>query len=150
MIKTATLTLFTLLALILVPAILAQGTGTPTGGGNTFQITRPGTGFGINLAPGGGPLDLGLLMRNVVILFFTVGGLGFTIMIFWGAVDWILSGGDKEKIAGARKRITTAITGLTILSLSFLIMVIAGQVLSIDALQFGDFRVPGLAAPPTP
>jgi len=142
------ITLFFILSIFASNA-LAQGTGnSQTGTNNTFKITRPNTGFGVDISNGTKATgNIGLILKNVIILFFTVGGLGFTIMIFWGAVDWILSGGDKEKIAGARKRITTAITGLVVLSLSFLIMVIAGQVLSIDALQFGDFKIPGLASP---
>jgi len=138
------------LSSIFTTDLFAQGTGTAPATGNTFKITRPATGYGIDISNGtGDPTgNLGFILQNVIILFFTVGGLGFTIMIFWGAVDWILSGGDKEKVAGGRKRITTAITGLVVLSLSFLFMVIAGQVLSIDALQFGKFQIPGLGAGP--
>lgn len=127
-------------------SVFAQGIGQSQQQQNTFRITRPGQGFGIDL---GGPnysVRLDVLLRNVITLLFTGGAIGFTIMIIWGAVEWILSGGDKEKIAGARKRITTAITGLAILSLSFLIVVTAGQILSINALQFGDFKVPGLGS----
>lgn len=87
---------------------------------------------------------LGDLVRNSLVLLFTVGGIGFSIMIVWGAVGWILSGGDKEKIAGARKRITTAIIGLVLLSLTFVIMVIVGQITGISALTTGVFNVPGL------
>ena len=84
------------------------------------------------------------LISNTITIFFTVGGIGFTIMIIWGSVNWILSEGDKEKIAGARKRITTAIVGLTLLSMTFLIMLVAGQVLGISSLNTGIFSVPGL------
>jgi hypothetical protein len=68
-------------------------------------------------------------------------------MILWGAVDWILSGGDKEKVSNARKRITQAIIGLVILSLVFVIMAIAGQITGINALQSGAFKIPGIADP---
>lgn len=87
------------------------------------------------------------IFSNVITLFFTVGAIAFTIMIIWGGVDWILSGGDKEKVANARKRITQAIVGLVVLSLSFVIMLVAGQILSIDALQYGKFVIPGLGDP---
>src|SRR5690606_12682296 len=61
------------------------------------------------------------VIRNTIVLLFTVGALAFIIMFVWGAVDWILSGGDKEKIAGARKRIVTAIIGLVLLALTFVV-----------------------------
>lgn len=143
------LTVLFLLLFNLPQAVFAQGVQGPGGQQqNSFRISRL-PGFGIDIS-GGNPTgigNIGFILKNVITLFFTVGGLGFTIMILWGAVDWILSGGDKEKVAGARKRIITAVTGLTILSLSFIIMLIAGQILSINALQFGTLTIPGLGAP---
>lgn len=87
---------------------------------------------------------LGTIFQNVIMLFFTIGAIGFVIMFVWGAVDWILSGGDKEKIAGARKRIVTAITGLVLLSLTFVIIVVLGQILGIGPLYTGNFSIPKL------
>lgn len=91
--------------------------------------------------------DLGNLISNTITLFFTIGGIGFMIMILWGAVNWILSGGDKEKIAGARKRITTAIIGLVLLSLTFVITIVVGQITGVDALKTGNFGFKGLLTP---
>lgn len=87
---------------------------------------------------------LGNLVKNTITIFFSVGALGFVIMFLWGAVNWILSGGDKEKIAGARKRITTAIIGLVLLSLTFVVMLVIGQILGIKSLYEFDFQIPGL------
>lgn len=87
---------------------------------------------------------LGTVFKNGIILLFTVGGLGFTIMFVWGAIDWILSGGDKEKIAGARKRIVTAITGLVLLSLTFVVATVIGHLLGLDSLRLLKFDIPKL------
>ncbi len=87
---------------------------------------------------------LGSIIQNVITLFFTIGALGFIIMFLWGAVSWILSGGDKEAIAGARKRITTAIIGLVLLSLTFVISLVIGQILGIGSLMNRTFTVPRL------
>lgn len=107
-------------------------------------ISRSGQGDrGITLPANSGE-GLKSLITNTITLFFSVGAIGFIIMFLWGAVDWILSGGDKEKIAGARKRITTAIIGLVLLSLTFVIMVVVGQILGIDALKSGTFELKGL------
>lgn len=88
--------------------------------------------------------NLGTIITNTITIFFAIGGIGFTIMILWGAVDWILSGGDKEKVAGARKRITTAITGLVLLSLAFVIIFVLGQILNLKFLYSGEFEIKGL------
>jgi len=120
------------------PSALAQGIGINSG-------KQPG---GIKVSAGDDPgALLGTVLKNTVGILFAVGAIGFTVMIIWGGVDWILSGGDKEKIAGARKRIVTAITGLVLLSLSFVIMVVIGQVLNIEFLQTGNFRIPTLYKP---
>ncbi len=87
---------------------------------------------------------VGIVFQNLLILFFTIGALGFVIMFLWGAVDWILSGGDKEKIAGARKRITTAIIGLVLMSLTFTAMLVLGQILNLGSLKTGEFNIPKL------
>ena len=87
---------------------------------------------------------LGIVIGSTINILFTVGALGFVIYFIWGAVDWILSGGDKEKIAGARKRITTSIIGLVLLSLSFVAMQVIGQVLGINSLMNRDFSIPKL------
>lgn len=70
--------------------------------------------------------------NTVVYLFFTIGIIGSVIYSVWGAVDWILSGGDKEKISAARKKITTALIGLTVLAFSFMIVYMVGKIIGID------------------
>lgn len=98
------------------------------------------------LVDGKKPEDLfGVVFQNALNLLFTVGALGFIIMFVWGAVDWILSGGDKEKIAGARKRIVTAITGLVVLSLTFAATLVIGQLLGLQSLRQFNFTIPKLA-----
>lgn len=91
--------------------------------------------------------NLTTLITNTIGLFFAIGGIGFMIMILWGSVNWILSGGDKEKIASARKRITTSIVGLVLLSSTFVIMLVLGQILGLDSLYSGQIQIKGLLVP---
>lgn len=91
--------------------------------------------------------NLSTLISNVITLFFAVGGIGFTIMILWASVNWILAGGDKEKIAAARRRITQSIVGLVLLSMTFVIMIVVGQILGIEALYSGKIDIKGLLVP---
>jgi hypothetical protein len=64
----------------------------------------------------------------ILAIIFSIASLIFLFMIVFGAVQWITSGGDKEKIAGARGRIVNAIIGLAILGLAFLIANIIGTI----------------------
>lgn len=82
------------------------------------KISRPSqlTGLGTT-----GEQGINSLLNNIVGLFFAAGGLAFIVMFVWGAVQMILSGGDKEAVAKARARITWAVIGLVLLSLSYFI-----------------------------
>lgn len=109
----------------------------------TFQIKQPGgVPVEFNDTKPAAETIVETVLVNVISIFFTVGGLGVVIYFIWGAVDWILSGGDKEKVASARKKMTNAIVGLVLLSLSYVIINIVGQVVGFNPL--GGLQLPGL------
>lgn len=62
-----------------------------------------------------------------IYLFIVVAGITVLIFLLWGALDWIASSGDKEKLAKAQHKITNAVIGIIIvvavLSISCLINV---------------------------
>ena len=72
-------------------------------------------------------LTIGGILGWGIRMVFVVSALFVLYNLLFGAVEWIQSGGDKEKVDKARKRITTAITGLVIL------FVVIGAVLLIEA-----------------
>lgn len=67
---------------------------------------------------------------------YIIGVVAVLVMFLWAAIQWISSGGEKEKVAAARKRITAAIIGFIILALAFLIVTFVGLILNIKLLQF--------------
>ena len=88
------------------------------------------------------------VLRNVISIFFAVGGIGVVVYFIWGAVDWILSGGDKEKVSSARKKMTHAIIGLVLLSLSYVIINIVGEIVGFNPLV--NLQLRGLGDANTP
>jgi hypothetical protein len=52
---------------------------------------------------------------SLISLLFVVGALAFFFMLLWGAISWIMSGGDKGAVESARSRITSAVVGIFIL-----------------------------------
>lgn len=68
-----------------------------------------------------GAAGINLILNNVVIIFFSAAAVSFVIMFLWGAVQIILSQGDKEAIAKARGKITWAIIGVFLIALSYFI-----------------------------
>lgn len=75
------------------------------------------------------------LLTNAIQIIFIVAALLVLIMLLWGGIQWILSGGEKEKIATARGRIINALVGLAILALSFVILKVIGGVIGFDIFQ---------------
>lgn len=69
---------------------------------------------------------ISLFFSNLIVLVYSIATIAVLVMIFWGAIEWILSGGDKEKLASARKRIMTAIIGILILAVAFAVLAAIG------------------------
>jgi hypothetical protein len=79
------------------------------------------TSAGFDPAANRGADNINRLLDNIVGIFFAAAAIAFIIMFVWGAVQMILSAGDKEAISKARGKITWAIVGITLLGLSYFI-----------------------------
>jgi hypothetical protein len=84
---------------------------------------------------------------NAVIIF---AGLLAFIFLVWGGVQWLTSGGDKEKYEAARNRITAAIIGLVIIVAAWAIMNFIASIfgLSLTNLDFGKIKKSAGNGPP--
>lgn len=89
--------------------------------------------------------NLNLLFGNAITIIFVVAAILVLVMLIWGGIEWVLSGGDKEKVANARKRIIASLIGLAIIALAFLIVRVVGQIFSFDVLRNVD--IPALDKP---
>jgi hypothetical protein len=86
-------------------------------------------------AVGNNNASVGNIISNFILIMYIVGGLAVLVFLIWGAFDWITSGGDKEKVAGARRKIMNALIGLALLSLSAFIVTLFGEVVGFDPLN---------------
>lgn len=75
-----------------------------------------------------GAEGINLLLDNIVGIFFAAGAIAFIIMFAWGSVQMILSAGDKEAIAKAKSKITWAIVGVALMSLSYFIFLLLQRI----------------------
>ena len=65
--------------------------------------------------------------------FFTViAGLAFIIYFFFGAIAWITSQGDEQKIKKARDTITTAFIGIVITVIAYPLIYLLGKLFGIN------------------
>ncbi len=75
-------------------------------------------------------LLIAVLWKTLVIL----GGLAFLIFFLWGGLEWIVAGGDKQKIETARNKLTQGLIGLIILAGSLVIIKFVGQAVGLNPL----------------
>ncbi|MBI3485847.1 hypothetical protein HY025_02775 [Candidatus Daviesbacteria bacterium] len=85
------------------------------------------------------------VLKNAITVGMTIGVILLLFYFLWGAIDWIMSGGDKEKVGNAQKKITSALVGFVLLALLFLIVRVIGQVVGFNPLQKMTF--PNLGNP---
>jgi TRAP-type C4-dicarboxylate transport system permease small subunit len=54
------------------------------------------------------------LIANILKISFSIAGLILLGMLIYGGIQWLGSGGDKEAVAKAQKRITAALIGFIV------------------------------------
>lgn len=99
----------------------------------TIQVNEGTLGFVIP--------NFGEMLTFLVKGFFVIAGLAALVMLLWGALAWVLSGGDKEKVEGARDRITAAIIGV------FMILVALAIIWTLENIVFQKTICFGLSCP---
>ncbi len=100
--------------------------------------------------PGGvsAATSTGRIISTGLQIIFIFAGLAVLVFLVWGAFDWITSGGDKEKISAARRKITNAIIGLFLLSLAAFIAALVSDIVGIRLFDLGT--IPQLGTPAVP
>lgn len=99
----------------------------------------------INLCPLGSQFDplckslgagsFATIISAIIIIMLIAAVVLALFFLIWGGIKWILSGGDKTAVEGARNHIVAAIVGLIIAFLAFFILIIIGGVFKIDILK---------------
>ncbi|MCX7881185.1 MAG: hypothetical protein N2482_01575 [Patescibacteria group bacterium] len=87
----------------------------------------------------------GTLVSAGIKIFIFVASLTLLVYMMWGAYDWIVSGGEKEKIAKAQQKITNAVIGIFVLIAVLSVFCI----ITVDVLHLTDqclnFKIPTLS-----
>ncbi|MFH0979384.1 MAG: hypothetical protein V1803_00325 [Candidatus Roizmanbacteria bacterium] len=110
-----------------------------------FGTVKPPQGmnfFGDDAVAGFGKL-VGFGIRTFII----VASIFLLLYLLWGAFDWIVSGGEKEKIQKAQNKITNALVGfLLIFGVIVVFQVFAGNMLGIitPTPEGWEFNLPSL------
>jgi len=62
----------------------------------------------------------------------------FVFTLFSGAIAWLSSGGDKQKLQNAQKQITTSLVGLVIVISAIFLIKIVGVIFGFDILNIPE------------
>lgn len=68
-------------------------------------------------------------------LAYTAGALIFLLYFIWGGIEWIMGGGNKERVENAKSKISNGLLGLAMLAGSYAIVKAIGYILGIDVLE---------------
>ena len=102
----------------IIPEVLAQDPQPPDPASTAAGITNPALGKTLSdilSRENPGSAFLQQLLPNLIGLGFIVGVVLFVFYLLWGAIGWIVSGGDKAAIESARGKVVNAVVGLIIL-----------------------------------
>lgn len=117
---------------MILTTLLAQSTGGSTGTGLKLNISQA-----ISKLPDN-PFkytDLGVFISNAISLALIGSGLFALLYLIWGAFDWIISGGDKGAIEGARNKIIHSIIGLCLVAGAWAIFTLVQFFLGLELLK---------------
>lgn len=76
---------------------------------------------------GYGDKGISRFLNIFIELLFMIGGIAFVFMIIWGAVELLISGGNKEQVASGKNRIMYAIIGIVLMAIAFAIIEVIGR-----------------------
>ncbi len=83
--------------------------------------------------------------------FFVVAGLAALFYLLWGSIEWVISGGVKDKLDEARKKIVAALVGVLLIVMTLSIVATLETVVFDKRLCFGiscPIDLPVLLGPP--
>jgi uncharacterized membrane-anchored protein len=86
--------------------------------------------------------DLVAVFTNVVKDALGLTGIVLFVLLIMGGFKFITSGGDPKAVEGARKTLTSAIAGLVIILISFLILVLIKTITGVDVTKFNVVLTP--------
>jgi len=80
------------------------------------------------------------LITAAIQAVIVIAGLLTFAFLVWGGVEWLTSGGDKEKYEAARGRITAAVIGLVIVIAAWAILTVLTNFLGLETWNLGQIK----------
>jgi len=128
-----------------IQTVNAQGTtfpGFPTTLTLTIKINQQALGFAIP--------NLSEILTFILRMFFVVAGLIALFYLLIGALEWITSGGEEEKVEASRKKMVAAIVGVILMVVVLSVVVTLEQIVFRQKICIGiscGATIPSLIVP---
>lgn len=106
----------------------------------SLALTLPG-GEKIETPPGITTYSIDTLVQTGVTLLIVAAIILSLFFLVLGGIRWIMSEGDKQKVASARAQLTYAIIGLLVVLLSFFIVNVIGGIFGVELLSRPQFFI---------
>lgn len=87
------------------------------------------------LGRGEGATLVAQIIANALKVIFAISGIILMAMIIFSGIQWMTAGGDKEALANAKKRLTSALIGFIIFVSVFAIINFIAPFLGLEFLQ---------------
>ncbi len=86
---------------------------------------------------------LGKFIGFGINMFILIAGMFLIFYLLWGALDWINSSGEKEKLTKAQNKITNALIGIVLIFVVLTVFnLLAGNILGIvEPIDGGGFNI---------
>lgn len=103
----------------------------------------------INLEPQGiigntvKDITVGGIVSTAITWILIIAAIMFFFMLLIGGISWLTSGGDEQKVAGAKGQITNALIGLAIVLAGWAIVTLVG---SFFGITFKSFTLPSVSS----
>ena len=88
--------------------------------------------------------NMGVTIGRRTTAIFVIAAIIALLYLIYGAIKWIISEGDKQKVADARNHIIAALVGLIIVFLSYFIL---SLVLGLFGVSFSSLQIPTITGP---
>lgn len=95
----------------------------------SFSFNNPNSqGYSHSLGFSGG---LSSIISNILGIITLIAGVSFLVYFILGAINWITSAGDTNKIQTARQQVLNAVIGITITAISYPAVYVISQLLGV-------------------
>lgn len=78
------------------------------------------------------PRVFATVISNVIAFMTIIGALWFMFQVFIAGYNWLSAGGDKQKVAEARGKLTQAVTGLVVVVIAIFFVRLIATLLGIE------------------